>query len=1141
MRFWDFVKTDKIFFETRHFMRGGTRNVTNMPIPINVLNALMLVEPKMRSYVLRWIMTEGVLRASVARLKLANKLGVDQQAIFSPVAHQQLAQEGKPLNMSQIEEMWHSANSEPNWIDLPDQRIDSADPKDPVFQYGNPAAANKDGLILSLEWRRALNNLGFKPKESELIMRKIHDVVHNQKQTPVSHEKVEWFQEPNSFQKDIYDLILQYKNPIKQKKDGNLSFSLEWRRGLKSLGFSPKEAKVIMQKVQDVVYNQKQEPVSHEKVDWFIEPNSFRKDIYDLMVKMRKQREPSKLRRLSLREINKGLEKLGLKPLLFGGQDGLLEYIEKGDWVKKDFHTNPLFGKQGFDVSINPKNFDPEKQEGLPYYKTQKRVKDPQNQDKWTEDPSYYVRLGRSPYGGYVPPMEPRSYDVFISQSEHYAQRMLKRIVNKLKDRTKKPNRQEMNFIRQLIDNHLINPNSLKLRKQLLVDMAGLIQKNAGGGFARIEDIGEMSGKEYQPDELYKAAKAVAGNTLDYLLRTPPEKSPDTGEISEHGTSLSMGNSSGFSPAIISFQPSPEEAEPPAPVHLEKYNLEDDADRQRAVTDILSRLFIDGENKIRQSGFIINREKFPPGFGHLEKNNNRRYYIKNAMRSTLGGRITTNALAQAKQEDKQVLRSYHQDGSTVPLQQAYDAVKKKLNTPFIGIPFHLVPHDVPAREVETTLTKLQASNFRIQDPTRIKSPDTASTFELPGTMQIKKAVQRGEDKWSVMEPEEPELRDVIEKPGTKAWLDQARKASEVPPLWRNPRAGIPINTTAGQTGLYTDKGAYGKFIKELEANPGKWGEESPPRGGIPASAFTKANAMVRWVKNKNGIEIPIDDAINTAWEALSNNIGNISFYYGNPSKEKSANVWAKELDTLGLDPNQSQQILKTIYEVVHRKKQKPVPHNESELFIEPNSFRNDIYELMVKMGKKWRNTKVANLIRNREGTFRSSAIGQAGDEEEFKDPNVARSVSPARAPAGAPKRALNTGEDEIYVMPTRKPVNPDPSIGDFTPVATPQSIAAKAPPAAADSDWTDLQYWSSNQLSPDEDDDPFKDAIGWGVKEHTRFISFVDWLREQGGDVVYDPKVKIKDGCGFNFWGAVGHPLGVSISGEVKRKKKNGK
>ena len=42
-----------------------------------------------------------------------------------------------------------------------------------------------------------------------------------------------------------------------------------------------------------------------------------------------------------------------------------------------------------------------------------------------------------------------------------------------------------------------------------------------------------------------------------------------------------------------------------------------------------------------------------------------------------------------------------------------------------------------------------------------------------------------------------------------------------------------------------------------------------------------------------------------------------------------------------------------------------------------------------------------------------------------------------------------------------------------------------------------------------------------------------------GGGAVYDPKVPVRDGGGFNWWGAVGHPLGISIKGDADTSKKD--
>ena len=64
--------------------------------------------------------------------------------------------------------------------------------------------------------------------------------------------------------------------------------------------------------------------------------------------------------------------------------------------------------------------------------------------------------------------------------------------------------------------------------------------------------------------------------------------------------------------------------------------------------------------------------------------------------------------------------------------------------------------------------------------------------------------------------------------------------------------------------------------------------------------------------------------------------------------------------------------------------------------------------------------------------------------------------------------------------------------------------------------------------------------------DHAHLKGYAQWLSEN--EAIHDPKVKIKDGCGFNWWGAAGDPLGVSISGKADTSKsdptgknKNGK
>jgi len=47
--------------------------------------------------------------------------------------------------------------------------------------------------------------------------------------------------------------------------------------------------------------------------------------------------------------------------------------------------------------------------------------------------------------------------------------------------------------------------------------------------------------------------------------------------------------------------------------------------------------------------------------------------------------------------------------------------------------------------------------------------------------------------------------------------------------------------------------------------------------------------------------------------------------------------------------------------------------------------------------------------------------------------------------------------------------------------------------------------------------------------------TFIDWLKNETS-AVYDG-TKPKDGDGFNWWGSVGHPSGISIKGDPIKKK----
>jgi hypothetical protein len=74
------------------------------------------------------------------------------------------------------------------------------------------------------------------------------------------------------------------------------------------------------------------------------------------------------------------------------------------------------------------------------------------------------------------------------------------------------------------------------------------------------------------------------------------------------------------------------------------------------------------------------------------------------------------------------------------------------------------------------------------------------------------------------------------------------------------------------------------------------------------------------------------------------------------------------------------------------------------------------------------------------------------------------------------------------------------------------------------------------KLPPAPTSNPFEDEFNARKGKRNRpmgenvFISYEEWLREN--EVVFDPKIKPKDGCGFNYEGSPGK-IAVSVSGEA--------
>jgi hypothetical protein len=175
-------------------------------------------------------------------------------------------------------------------------------------------------------------------------------------------------------------------------------------------------------------------------------------------------------------------------------------------------------------------------------------------------------------------------------------------------------------------------------------------------------------------------------------------------------------------------------------------------------------------------------------------------------------------------------------------------------------------------------------------------------------------------------------------------------------------------------------------------------------------------------------------------------------------------------------------------------------------------------------GSSWeREANPQGVKRNIDDMYSASKLAGDADKNIFVGrkrlgrqelPDDYQDLPPAAAQGGYDP------DDDLAPSAAQGGYDPD---DDLAPVATPQIFTPPAAPVAKP-DYTQQKKAHHSAMN---------DLLGIKRREHTMLKGYDQWLAEQGGGAVYDPKVKVKDGGGFNWWGAVGDPLGVSISGKA--------
>jgi hypothetical protein len=267
-----------------------------------------------------------------------------------------------------------------------------------------------------------------------------------------------------------------------------------------------------------------------------------------------------------------------------------------------------------------------------------------------------------------------------------------------------------------------------------------------------------------------------------------------------------------------------------------------------------------------------------------------------------------------------------------------------------------------------------------------------------------------------------------------------------------------------------------------------------------------------------------------------------------------------------------------------------VPFDGPELFMPPNKVRSDIYQALIKNGFEWRRRKAGGVAAsiNRDEKAKEIAFGQGGEQTDadryndiedastpdfydsrYDDPDIDNqaygddeiedgegrtsfSIDQPMISTDRKKRDITHGydakerpEDEpdtrLIVGRQRRSVPRSTNV--FSKPATPPMMGASQKPEQKSPNPYDPDTYLS-QKSPDPYDpdtylsqkspNPYDPDTYLNRKmETTNLLGYRQWLSETGTGAVYDPKVPVRNGGGFNWWGAAGNPLGVCISGEA--------
>lgn len=914
-------------------------------------------------------------------------------------------------------------------------------------------------------------------------------------------------------------------------------------------------------------------------------------------------------KRINIDKINAHLAQQGKEPMTFGGQSGLIEKMETGEWAVDQFHKDSRNDKQGHDQSLAPGDVGQYRTAGRDIDIIKQKIadarasgdhhtalelkKDLERAEQESQSAGTVTKLGLD--NGYIPSTDTKHYGGAIRASVRDSIALIDKVYSDLQ---KNPDVSFDDNIKQQIKDLIQSGGIKKLPSQQQMEL-----KDVLGAINRQPPMAQPQ----NPENIIHAKGIIKAIFMDLLSRDPSNpglKDPSDPKSKEYGTWPSTNpalgiDSKGMLPnarvtisGVDKFDHKDHALtiDDPSPENAEKY------------ADQLANWMVDDD-----LGLTTNMVKITRGYVKADGTSVRYNPVPIQIADFFSTKKYTKALAALnKLGDSKIVVSYKDQ-----------------------------PHEVDPKVALEKLHNVEQNSYQMSgkkvDPEEV-GEDESDYGAVNNITQLVNDTPDGQKKYS------KDGRFVsLDTPGgtvharrSNVAMQDGKKVISNSPIWYriggNPASDysnsdplltpLKLKTNVGLKGLVPkmkyDKAQTNAEWNKFLSNPMAFGEpKGLDRNGIPDFVNHALGA------NKDNIFKGSDDPRSMAMNYVAQQIANPSFTYGDfehkGNVSRVANPRKRDVYDLLGKVIPAEQVPAVAHEIKNALFGQPgeregprvlTVHNGPEPFVKPNSVSQGVYDALLTNGYDWRTRKAAGATRSNADRA-LIGVGQGGDSDEDRPTDVEdkKEVDPTQFAKGDGSidwdayAAAASAEDDQGVDGEFED-NPDseesdefvsknvrgdgPTVGGARDDALGDMSVMQAPVTAQKrADWQDSMQGKkrdvtslfatklghdpkfAKEVEPTPSTLPPKqkevqpnqatsrppmppkpidlDLFGKPrAKPRTdifdsyipRLKGFNQWLHEQGG-AVYDPNVKIKDGCGFNWWGAAGNPTGVSISGNA--------